>query len=180
MPNDRPMTSRSGAIAQAAPASQNRSGGPGRRKAGAEGQRRGGVREDGRHRRLRAEDQVQVEQIRVRRPVTMRSPDAARKPLASLSASARSGSRPAPRPRTTVAASTSAPAASVGPSVPSVPAASTASPSPAEMSSAAASASSWQRPPRPAPRTVTVVSPAAIRQLPGGMPRARMTRSRAT
>ena len=61
----------------------------------------------------------------------------------------------------------SRPAASVGPSRPSVPAASSATPAAgASRTRAAASASSWDRPPSPAPRSliVTVVSPPRIRQ----------------
>ena len=62
-----------------------------------------------------------------------------------------------------------APAASVGPSVPSVPAARTTTSSSPSMASAAARANSWQRPPLPLPLTVTVVSPPAIRQAGGAI-----------
>ena len=77
------------------------------------------------------------------------------------------GSRPAAVIALQVAPSTMAPAASVGPSRPSVPAANSAMPAGARASArAAASASSWQRPPSPggASPSVTVVSPPQIRQ----------------
>ena len=181
MPNDRPMTSRSGAIAQAAPASQNRSGGPGRRKAVPSASAAAAcvktVAIDGYDR----QDQVQVEQIRVRRPghdeIAGRGQERHWRRCRRARAPDR-GRRA--RPRTTVPASTSAPAASVGPSVPSVPAASTATPSPAEMLE------------RRGQRELLATSAAARaahrhRRLPRGdqtaarrQPRARTSRSRAT
>ncbi len=66
--------------------------------------------------------------------------------------------------RCAVAPSTTAPAASVGPSIPSVPAERRKTPSSPSNSRAAPSANSWLGPPRPSPFTLTVVSPPARRQ----------------
>ena len=123
MPNDRPMTSRSGAIAQARagqPEPQRRAGPPEGR---AERQRRR------RRARTPSASAATIAGPGTGRadscssgPVTMRSPAAVRKRVGVVVGERRAPrSRPAPRPRTTVPASTSAPAASVGPSVPSVP-----------------------------------------------------------
>src|ERR1017187_6198754 len=57
-----------------------------------------------------------------------------------------------------------APAASVGPSVPSVPALKTTTRGMPAMSKAAARVNSWLRPPRPSPLMVTVVSPPVTMQ----------------
>jgi hypothetical protein len=72
-----------------------------------------------------------------------------------------------------------APAASVGPSVPSVPPLSTTTPSLPARSMAAASTNSWFLPPSPPPRRVTVVSPPEIRHTGGlaGRPDARISRA---
>ena len=100
----------------------------------------------------------------------------------SCDASACAGSRPAAIIAPHDDASTTAPAASVAPSRPSVPAArieipDAAAPAPCSTR-AAASASSWQRPPPPvpapelAPASVTVVSPPQMTQrLPFMSPR---------
>ena len=73
-----------------------------------------------------------------------------------------------------------APAASVGPSVPSVPQQSTAIPPSPSISSAADMANSWLRPPLPSAPSfmVTVVSPPEIRQAGAarGSPVARISR----
>ncbi len=66
--------------------------------------------------------------------------------------------------RATVLPLTIAPAASVGPSVPSVPSAMTHVLGRPAISNAAEAANSWARPPFPRPVTVTVVSPPAITQ----------------
>ena len=74
-----------------------------------------------------------------------------------------------------------APAASVGPSVPSVPPLSTTTSLLPARSMAAASTNSWFLPPSPLPRSVTVVSPPEIRHSGGfrGRPVARTSRAMA-
>src|SRR6185503_474692 len=63
-PNQRPMMSRSGAAAHAAPASQKRAGGPGRRKrAPSAAPTKACEKPDG---ILRANDEIEIEQVRVR------------------------------------------------------------------------------------------------------------------
>src|SRR5262249_62349682 len=69
-----------------------------------------------------------------------------------------------PPPHATLLPQTLPPAAFVGPSVPSVPPLSTTIPFRPSISRAAARANSWFRPPKPAPRIVTVVSPPEIIQ----------------
>src|SRR5689334_18572418 len=93
-------------------------------------------------------------------PVRRRSPVASRSGWLSVAASARAGSTPRAAARAGVSPSTHAPAASVGPSTPSVPAARTTAGAPARAT-AAASASRRERPPRPPAPTCTVVSPPA-------------------
>src|SRR5256885_8330477 len=66
-PNQRPTTSRSGTIAHAAPASQKRAGGPGRRNSVPSAAPTTACEKTDGTVRLRAQDQVEVEQVRVRR-----------------------------------------------------------------------------------------------------------------
>ena len=82
-------------------------------------------------------------------PVCTRSPAAASAALESARARHRSASRPPREMRATVSPSTTPPASSVGPSVPSVPAASRARSGCPVINLAAARARCWLRPPRP-------------------------------
>ena len=111
-------------------------------------------------------------------PVTKRSPVLRKSDQESFRRRKSAGSSPSLRARGQLSPSAKAPAASVGPSLPSVPAASRAAPAVPSSSRPATRANSWLRPPRPSPRRVRVSSPPAssagrnglLRQLhqPGG------------
>src|SRR5881628_4044859 len=113
-------------------------------------------------------------------PVTIKSPVARKKLHESFAWRYWSGFKPSSMARAYVPGSTRPPAASVGPSVPSVATLAKqegATGRPA-MAMAQAKAISWFLPPRPLPRTVTVVSPAAWMQAGGfiGFPEAPASR----
>src|SRR3989337_1225427 len=94
-------------------------------------------------------------------PVTIRSPSLEKKLYESLSSKPFSGFNPIAIAFTNVFPSAIAPAASVGPSTPSVLKEATATPSTSLSPRAADNTSSWFLPPQPFPLTVTVVSPLA-------------------
>src|SRR4030067_3087563 len=94
-------------------------------------------------------------------PVTIRSPSLEKKLYESLSAKHFSGFNPILAALTNVFPSAIAPAASVGPSTPSVLKEATTTPSTSLSLRAADNTSSWFLPPTPFPLTVTVVSPPA-------------------
>jgi hypothetical protein len=116
-------------------------------------------------------------------PVRRRPPRGPRKLRLSLRArNSAGGARPSSAAWARVSRSTTPPAASLLPSMPSVAReANRAGTGKAASGSAAATAISWFRPPCPGPRTVTVVSPPARRQTgrPVGWPEATHSRSTA-
>src|SRR4030065_1342075 len=94
-------------------------------------------------------------------PETIRSPSLEKKLYESLSAKHFSGFKPILAALTNVFPSAIAPAASVGPSTPSVLKEATTTPSTSLSPRAADNTSSGFLPPKPLPLTVTVVSPLA-------------------
>src|SRR5882757_8848102 len=92
-------------------------------------------------------------------PVTRLSPNISKKLWPSLSSSRACGSQPFARARARVSGVKIAPAISSAPSTPSVSAARPQMPAVPWAAIASASRYSTLRPPRPLPRTVTVVSP---------------------
>src|SRR3954452_7336526 len=95
-------------------------------------------------------------------PVTIWSPSASKKPCPSLSASRSFARTPFWAARARVSGVMSAPATSSAPSTPSVSPATAKTPGRPSNSTASDSRNSTLRPPRPPPRTVTVVSPPEI------------------
>src|SRR3954447_19711922 len=101
-------------------------------------------------------------------PVTTWSPSASKKPWPSLSARLAFGLMPLATARASVSGVTIAPATSSAPSIPSVSPAIAHTPGTPFSATARASRNSTLRPPRPLPRTVTVVSPPESRTQGGG------------